>query len=192
MSDRRPPALLGLVDRSIAVLASVNRPVARVGRAVAAGLVAGMLLLAIAQIVSRAAFGHTLDWAEELARFMLVWAVLLVSPFAYRSGAKVAISGLVQSLPPRLLMLTSILLNLVAGWICLRLLGESFAFWERGIALSASALPIQMAWVYAVVPFALGALLLVAAELVLRLSASAFRPDPRLRLAGSVASVDDD
>jgi TRAP-type C4-dicarboxylate transport system permease small subunit len=192
MRDRGPPALLRFVDRAIAGLAGLNRPIARGGRATAGALVAGMLLLAIAQIVTRAVFGFTLDWAEEMARFMLVWAVLLVAPFAYRSGAKVAISGLVQSLPPRLLLLTSIVLNLIAGWICLVLLIESIPFWQRGLALSASALPIQMAWIYAVVPFALFTLLLVALELVLRLSASAFRPDLRLRLVGSVASVDDD
>lgn len=192
MRDRRPPALLGLVDRAIAAFAFVNRPLARGGRAAAGALVAGMLLLAIAQIVTRAVFGLTLDWAEELARFMLVWAVLLVAPFAYRSGAKVAISGLVQSLPPRLLLFTSIVLNLLAGWICLMLLVESIPFWQRGLALSASALPIQMAWIYAIVPLALLALVLVAVELVLRLCASAFRPDLDLRLVGSVASVDDD
>lgn len=192
MRDRRPPALLGLVDGAIAAIAHVNRPVARTGRTIAGALVAGMLLLAIAQILTRAVFGFTLDWAEELARFMLVWAVLLVAPFAYRSGAKVAISGLVQSLPPRLLLLTSIVLNLLAGWICLMLLVESIPFWQRGLALSASALPIQMAWIYAIVPFALLALLLVAIELVLRLCASAFRPDLRLQLVGSVASVNDD
>lgn len=192
MHDPRPKLLLGFVDRSIGLLAHVNRPVARIGRWVAGALIAAMLLVAMAQILSRAAFGYTLDWAEELARFMLVWAVLLVAPFAYRSGAKVAIAALVQSLPPRLLLLASVLLNLLAGWVCLMLLGESVAFWQRGLSLSASALPIQMAWVYAIVPATLVALLLVAAELVLRLLASAFRPDPRLRLIGSVASVDDD
>ncbi|MCE3003145.1 MAG: TRAP transporter small permease subunit [Xanthomonadaceae bacterium] len=192
MHDRAPPGLLRFVDRAIAVIARVNRPLARGGRSAAGALVAGMLLLAIAQIVTRAVFDLTLDWAEELARFMLVWAVLLVAPFAYRSGAKVAISGLVQSLPPRLLLFTSIVLNLLAGWICLMLLVESIPFWQRGLALSASALPIQMAWIYAIVPLALLALVLVAVELVLRLCASAFRPDLDLRLVGSVASVDDD
>lgn len=192
MHDRAPPGLLRFVDRAIAVIARVNRPLARGGRSAAGALVAGMLLLAIAQIVTRAVFDLTLDWAEELARFMLVWAVLLVAPFAYRSGAKVAISGLVQSLPPRLLLFTSIVLNLLAGWICLMLLVESIPFWQRGLALSASALPIQMAWIYAIVPLALLALVLAAVELVLRLCASAFRPDLDLRLVGSVASVDDD
>jgi TRAP-type C4-dicarboxylate transport system permease small subunit len=192
MHDRGPPAPLRVLERAIALIARVNRPLARGGRAAASALVAGMLLLAVTQIMTRALFNLTLDWAEELARFMLVWAVLLVAPFAYRSGAKVAIGGLVQSLPPRLRLFTSIVLNLLAGWICLKLLVESIPFWQRGFALSASALPIQMAWIYAIVPLALLALVLVAVELVLRLCACTLRPDPDLRLVGSVASVDDD
>jgi TRAP-type C4-dicarboxylate transport system permease small subunit len=192
MHDPRPHPLARLIDPAIAALAFVNRPLARFGRAIAGALIAGMLLLAIAQIVSRAAFGHTIDWAEELARFMLVWAVLLVAPFAYRTGAKVAIGALVQSLPPRLMLLTSVVLNLIIGWICAMLLIDSIAFWQRGLVLSASALPFRMAWVYAMVPAALLALALVASELVLRLIASTLRHDAKLRLVGSVASVADD
>jgi TRAP-type C4-dicarboxylate transport system permease small subunit len=154
-------------------------------------LIGAMLLLAVVQVLSRAVFDFTLDWAEELARFMLVWTVLLVAPFAYRSGAKVAIGSLVEALPPRMILVTSIILNGLAGWICLMLLVESFAFWQRGLALTASALPIRMAFVYAIVPLALTGLLLVAVELVLRLLASIYRPDPLLRLNGSVASVDE-
>lgn len=184
-----PHSVLPLLDRLIAALAAVNQPVCRVGRNVGGALVAAMLALAIAQIGSRAAFSHTLDWAEELARFMLVWTVLLVAPFAYRSGAHVAIDSFAQALPPRLLLATSVLLNLLAGWICLMLLIESIAFWQRGLSLTASAVPVHMAWVYIIVPVSLSALLLVAGELVLRLIGTVFRPDPQLRMIGAIPAV---
>jgi TRAP-type C4-dicarboxylate transport system permease small subunit len=182
---------MNAINRLLSFLAAINRPVAASGRWLAGALIAGMLLLAIIQILSRALFNHALDWSEEMARFMLVWAVLLVAPFAYRSGAKVAIGTLVESLPPRLIVVVSAILNALAGWICLRLLAESFSFFERGLSLSASALPIQMAWIYALVPVTLLALFLVSIELVLRLLGSLWRPDPRLRLNGSVAAVDE-
>lgn len=184
--------MLNLIERLIRVLAAVNAPVARFGRSVAGALITVMLLLAIAQILSRALFSYTLDWAEELARFVLVWAVLLVAPYAYRSGAKVAIGALVESLPMGLRIGVSLVLNLLAGWICVMLLLESFSFWQRGLSLSASALPIRMAWIYAIVPVSLLALIAVAAELSLRLALSLARPDPELRLNGSVASVEED
>lgn len=185
-------ALLTLLEHSIRLLAAVNARVARIGRSAAGLLIACMLLLAIAQILSRALFAYTLDWAEELARFLLVWAVLLVAPHAYRSGAKVAIGSLVESLPAGLRIAVSLTMNLLAGWICVMLLVESVAFWQRGLALSASALPIRMAWVYAIVPIGLTALVAVAAELTLRLFGTLVRPDPALKLSGSVASVDED
>lgn len=191
MSETKPSLLLRGLDGTIAALAFVNAPLASTGKVIGGSLIGAMLLLAVVQVLSRAAFDFTLDWAEELARFMLVWTVLLVAPFAYRSGAKVAIGSLVEALPPRMILVTSMILNGLAGWICLMLLVESFAFWQRGLALTASALPIRMAFVYAIVPLALTGLLLVAVELVLRLLASIYRPDPLLRLNGSVASVDE-
>ena len=99
MSESGPNPLLQLVDRFVGLLAAVNRPIALLGRNLSAGLIGAMVALALAQILSRALFSYTLDWAEELARVALVWSVLLVSPFAYRSGAHVAIGSLAASLP---------------------------------------------------------------------------------------------
>jgi TRAP-type C4-dicarboxylate transport system permease small subunit len=189
MNGPGPHPALRLVDRPIALLAAANAPVARSGRNLAAALIAAMVVLAIAQILSRSIFSHTLDWAEELARVALVWAVLLVAPFAYRSGAHVAIGSFAHALPPRLLLAASLALNLLVGWICIELLIESIDFWKRGLSLTASALPLRMAWIYAIVPVTFTALVLVAAELILRLARSLVLPDPDLTLAGAVPGV---
>jgi len=192
MNGPGPHPALRFVDRPIALLAVVNAPVARAGRNLAAALIAAMVVLAIAQILSRSIFSHTLDWAEELARVALVWAVLMVAPFAYRSGAHVAIGSFVHALPPRLLLAASLVLNLLVGWICIELLIESVDFWKRGLSLTASALPLRMAWIYAIVPVTFTALVLVAAELLLRLARSLVSPDPELTLAGAVPGVKED
>jgi len=68
-------------------LGRVNGPLSRAGRNSAGALLAAMLALALAQILSRGVFDHSLGWAEELARVALVWSVLLVAPYAYRKGA---------------------------------------------------------------------------------------------------------
>lgn len=151
------------------LLARINAPVSRFGRNAAGVLLAVMLALAVAQISMRGLLGVSLDWAEELARFALVWSVLLTGPYAYRHGAYVAIVSLAMSLPQRLLVVGSVLLNLLVIWILGVLLVESIAFLERGLALAAASLPITMAWVYVVVPVSLGAMMLVGLELLLRL-----------------------
>ena len=183
---------LRFLDRVTAILAAVNRPIARIGRDLAASLIGAMVALALAQILSRALFDYTLDWAEELARVALVWSVLLVSPFAYRSGAHVAIGSFAAALPPRLLLAASAALNLLVIWICVEMFVQSLAFWQRGLALTASALNIQMAWIYAIVPAAFVCLLLVGVELVVRLLRSLLGPDPDLTLVGAVAGVKPD
>ena len=177
------------LDRLTAALAAVNAPVARVGRDLSAALVGAMVALALAQILSRALFSYTLDWAEELARVALVWSVLLVAPYAYRSGAHVSIASLAAALPPRLLVAVSAVLNLLIAWICLEMLRESLPFVARGRTLTASALGIQVAWIYAIVPVAFACLLSVALELLLRLVRSLASPDPELTLVGAVPGV---
>jgi TRAP-type C4-dicarboxylate transport system permease small subunit len=158
-----------LLQRFAAALGRLNAPLARAGRAAAALLLAVMLALALAQILSRGLFGYSLDWTEELARVALVWSVLLVAPYAYRSGAHVAIVSFADALPRRLLLAVSLLLNLLVAWILAVLFRESFAFWARGLEITAATLDLKMAWIYAIVPFAFAALLLVALEFLLRL-----------------------
>ena len=151
------------------LLGRINGPLARAGRGAAAVLLAAMLALALAQIISRGLFDFTLDWAEELARVALVWSVLLVAPCAYRSGAHVAIVSFADALPPRLLAATSLFLNALVLWMLLVLFRESFAFWRRGLEITAATMDIKMAWIYAIVPVAFLALILVGLELLLRL-----------------------
>jgi TRAP-type C4-dicarboxylate transport system permease small subunit len=158
-----------LLSRTAGILGRINGPLSVAGRNAAGALLAVMLALALAQIVSRGVFHHSLDWAEELARVALVWSVLLVAPYAYRKGAHVAIVSFAEALPPRLLAVTSLLLNLLIVWILAVLFVESFAFWRRGLEIMASTLPFKMAWIYAVVPAAFALLILVGIELVGRL-----------------------
>lgn len=145
-----------------------------------------MLAVAIAQILSRALFSYTLDWAEEIARMSLVWSVLLAAPLGYRSGGHVAIAAFAESLPPRLLYAVALSLNLLIGWICIVLLIESVGFVQRGLTIVASAVPIRMGWVYAVMPLSLAAMLLVACEAVLRLAAALRDGRFDLQLSGAV------
>jgi TRAP-type C4-dicarboxylate transport system permease small subunit len=173
-------------DTAIRLLAAVNAPIARWGRSTSALLLALMLAVAVAQIVSRATFNYTLDWAEEIARMALVWSVLLAAPLGYRSGGHVAISAFAESLPPRLLYATALLLNLLIGWVCVMLLLESADLVARGMTIVASAVPLRMGWVYAIVPVSLSAMLLVAIEASLRLLAALRSGRFELLLSGAV------
>jgi TRAP-type C4-dicarboxylate transport system permease small subunit len=174
------------LNAAVRLLDTLNAPIARWGRSLSAVLLALMFCVALAQIVSRAVFGYTLDWAEESARIALVWSVLLAAPIAYRCGAHVAITAFAEALPQRWLLAVALLVNALVAWICVVFLLESFALVERGLTIVGSAVPIRMAWVYSIVPVALTALALVALEAIVHILRAMRDPSVELPLAGVV------
>ncbi len=158
----------------------------------AAILLAVMLAVALAQILLRAVFNYTLDWGEDIARMALVWSVLLTAPIGYRSGSHVAIGAFAESLPPRLLYWTAVLVNLLVGWICVMLLVESRELVLRGLTITAATVPIQMVWVYSVVPVVFIALIAVSMEVSLRLLRALLTGRFDLLLSGVVPVIDAD
>ncbi|NBX57287.1 MAG: TRAP transporter small permease [Gammaproteobacteria bacterium] len=161
--------MLRLIDLASRGLEKLNAPIARWGLSVSAILLALMLAVALAQILSRAFFNHTLDWAEEAARMALVWSALLAAPMGYRAAGHVAITAFIEGLPPKALQIVGIVVNALVGWLCVVFLLESVDFVARGSTIMSTGLGIPMSYVYVIVPIALGALLFVAIEATLRL-----------------------
>ena len=175
-----------IIDLALRGLEKLNAPIARWGLSFSAILLALMLLVALAQILSRAIFNHTLDWAEEAARMALVWSALLAAPMGYRAAGHVAITAFIEGLPPKALQLTGVVVNLLIGWICLMFLLESMDFVARGSTIMSTGLGIAMSYVYVIVPIALIALLLVSIEATLRLTRALITGAPSDVLVGVV------
>jgi TRAP-type C4-dicarboxylate transport system permease small subunit len=184
--------MTSLLQRLVAALGRINGPLSLAARNLAGGLMAVMLALALAQIVARGVFHYSLDWAEELARVALVWSVLLVAPYAYRKGAHVAIVSFAEALPPRMLAAASLLLNVLVVWIVAVLFLESFAFWRRGLEISAATLDLKVAWIYSIVPAAFAMLLLVGVELIGRLVVRVAGGQSGIVMAGAMPAVVED
>lgn len=164
----------------------MNAPIARWGLSISALFLAFMLVVALAQILSRVLFNHTLDWAEEAARMALVWSALLAAPIGYRAAGHVAITAFIEGLSMRTLCVTGVIVNALIAWICAIFLLESFDFVARGSTIVSTGLGIKMSFVYSIVPVALLALLLVALEAILRLLRAIFADEPELLLVGVV------
>lgn len=171
---------------ALRLLGSLNAPIARWGLSVSALFLAFMLVVALAQILSRVLFNHTLDWAEEAARMALVWSALLAAPIGYRAAGHVAITAFIEGLSMRTLCVTGVIVNALIAWICAIFLLESFDFVARGSTIVSTGLGIKMSFVYSIVPVALLALLLVALEAILRLLRAIFADEPELLLVGVV------
>jgi TRAP-type C4-dicarboxylate transport system permease small subunit len=53
------------------------------------------------QIFGRYFFHWTPNWSEEVARFLMVWMTMLASAAALRSGGHIAVTALLNAVPPR-------------------------------------------------------------------------------------------
>jgi TRAP-type C4-dicarboxylate transport system permease small subunit len=116
-------------------------------------LIAGMVLVTMAQIIFRFLF-DALTWSEELACFLLVFASLAGSAVAFKRGSHIAITFLSEKLPKgarRILSTVVYLLGLgffiivaVYGVVLMKAEGEQ----------TTPALQISMAWIYLMYPLA--------------------------------------
>lgn len=147
----------------------------RVAVFVAAATLSVALVSMAAQVVCRYLLGDSLIWSEELARYALVWSSMIGAAVAYRQGGHVAITNVVEQLPPMIriasVRLVHLLILLFAGlvtWTGWLLAMRNFARHQLSAALQ-----IEIAWIYLAIP-AGGLLMMLAA---LEAVATATKPE---------------
>jgi TRAP-type C4-dicarboxylate transport system permease small subunit len=136
----------------------------RWGLRLAAAALAVALAVMAAQVIGRYVLGSSIIWAEELARYALIWSAMIGSAVAYREGAHIGVTVLIDALPrrlqrplARLVHLAALAFALVVTWQGWFLAMRNF---DRG--QTSPALQIDIAWIYLAVPVG-GALLALAA-----------------------------
>ena len=150
------------------LLATTNERLTRWARNAAGVFLAVMLAIVMGQVVCRYVIGSSLSWSEEVSKSLMVWSVFFVSPWAYRNNANVAIEALQRSFSPRFRAAVQVLVNALVLWVLAHFFWESLFFVARGKTITLASLPIEMLWVYLVMPASLATMLLVGIELLLR------------------------
>ena len=139
-------------------LGRVNEGLGRAASAIVIVFVAAMSLIVGAQVFWRYVLNNSIIWAEEAARYLLVWITMLGASVALRRGHHVAVTMVRQALPRPLARAS----NLLAQAVLLLLLGV--VVWQ-GVYLAVAnldqlspALRIPIGYVYLGIP--LGGLLM--------------------------------
>lgn len=65
-------------------------------------LVCVMVLVIFMQVVLRYGFKSATNWADEVARYCMIWVVFLASPVGYRRHSHIRIDVLVRYLPEKI------------------------------------------------------------------------------------------
>lgn len=156
------------IDRFITVIAAINQLVMPFLVKIAAVLITAMTVVVVVGVFFRYVLNNSLPWSEEFAIVSAVWVAFLVAPQAYRMGGHVSIELIINALPPVLVRIFRIVLNLMILWILYRFFIEALTFVKNGNFQRANSMPVKISWFRSVVPVSIAMMALVGIELILR------------------------
>lgn len=139
----------------------------RLNRAALVLLLAAMAIIIFANVVLRYTTSQSIEWAEEVARYLMVWLTFLGAGPVLRYGGHIAVENLQDSLPRRgALALRAVIAALLFAFF-------GFMVWfgvlyvERAQFQMTPTTQISMGWVYAAMPVG-GLLMMLHFALVLK------------------------
>jgi len=137
----RPRSLLGKLSDRVNVVCEAGLFVT----------LALMTVVTILQIVCRMWF-RALTWSEEATCFLLVFASFLGAAVAFKRGANIAVSFLLDVLPRPVKKIALLAIELlgIAFFGVLSWYGAALCVQER--MQVASSMPISMGWIYMIFP----------------------------------------
>ncbi len=123
-----------------------------------------MSLVVFSQVIYRYVLEAPLPWSEELARYLMVWLVLLGASLGLRSKALIGMEALVNVFPPRLkrFSIEAVLVFSLLFLTVVMIYGIKLTIMNHSQVSPAMAIP--MSWPYAAIP--VGALLMITNALV--------------------------
>ena len=136
------------------------------------GLLAAMSVIIFTNVVLRYTTSQSIEWAEEVARHMMIWLSFIGCGPVLRYGGHIAIENLQDSLPTRLAQLLRVLIALLITAFCVFCIWFGLQYMDRTQYQSTPATQISFAWIYLALPLGMGMTLvhwlLIVRDYVLR------------------------
>lgn len=109
-------------------------------------------VLLIAQVTLRFGFSTGLPWAEEVAKYMTIWSVMLGAPIMIKRGNLIRVDFLDNLWNPKLAKLRDFAFHIFICFILAILIYQGWALAEHGRRSMALSIPITLFWAYLAVP----------------------------------------
>lgn len=140
--------------------------IGRVGTFLAAATLSLALGAMSAQVFFRYFIGDSIIWAEELARYALLWSTMTGAAVAYRQGAHVAVGALWDLIPAAAVRHVWRLIHLIVIAFAAVMMWQGWFLSLRNFDRHqlSPALQIEIAWLYLAIPFGGSLIAAVAAE----------------------------
>jgi TRAP-type C4-dicarboxylate transport system permease small subunit len=131
-----------------------------INQAALMGLLAGMAIIIFANVVLRYSTSQSIEWAEEVARYMMVWMTFLGAGPVLRYGGHIAVDNLQDALPPAMAKALRLLIALMLSGFFIFIIYAGWTYVGRAQYQMTPTTQVSMAWVYGAMP--VGGLLLLA------------------------------
>ncbi len=130
-------------------------------------LLAAMAIIIFANVVLRYSTSQSIEWAEEVARYLMIWLTFLGAGPVLRYGGHIAVENLQDSLPlPWARAIRVLIAVLLTGFFAF-IVWYGVMYVERVQYQMTPTTQISMSWVYAAMPVG-GTLLLAHWLLIVR------------------------
>jgi TRAP-type C4-dicarboxylate transport system permease small subunit len=152
----------------VAALNSLNATLLFVCRWIVIGLVGVIAVIVAASVVMRYGVNYSLSWAEDAAKFLMVWLTFIGAPLGFRHGAHVSLE-LLPTLPSAVERFIRVLVHATVVVLMVMLARFAWAFAVNGwnqVALTIG--DISMCWIFVSMPIGCALMALVAFEMMVR------------------------
>jgi TRAP-type C4-dicarboxylate transport system permease small subunit len=123
------------------------------------GLLGGLILLSVAQIIAREVFETGFFWSGELVRIMVLWLAMVGAVAACRENRHIRIDAISHLLSDRSVAIARIVVDVFAAVICALVAWHAWRYVQLEVEFEDTVLIDTPAWVvHAVVPAAFGLL----------------------------------
>lgn len=122
-------------------------------------LLGSMSVIIFANVALRYLTNESIEWAEEVARHMMIWLTFLGAGPVLRYGGHIAVDNLQDALPRRAaIALRAVIWLMLLGFFCF-MIWYGLLYMERTQFQTTAATQISFAYIYAAMP--IGGLLLI-------------------------------
>ncbi len=123
------------------------------------GLLGGMMLLSVAQIIAREVFETGFYWSGELVRIMVLWLAMVGAVAACRENRHIRIDAISHLLSDRAVAVGRVVVDLFAAGVCAMVAWHAWRYTLLEMEFEDTVLIDTPAWiVHAIVPVAFGLL----------------------------------
>jgi TRAP-type transport system small permease protein len=122
-------------------------------------MLGAMAIIIFANVALRYLTSQSIDWAEEVARHLMIWVTFVGAGLVLRYGGHVAIDNLQDALPKKLAVILRVLVAILLLGFFAFMVYYGVLYMQRTQFQSTAATQISFAYIYASMP--VGGVLLI-------------------------------